>query len=381
MSYGRMQEEEKKLRSEIEALLKQADAVDAQEDQTFGAEADGYSLSDELARREARLKKIEDAKAALEAREKQEHPDQPVDPKKQISFADKEARPFTKGGGDGMRYVYNGQIAVDMDSQIIVENHIEDSVHDVAATEQTLKSVEADLGAVPQKLVGDSGYANAHTMDACQARGVEPVCAPPRKAIGSGPEAVGAFRWDAVQNIFTCAHGLVFVFESWNSDGTKALYRCRQSGACDCGIRRWRDGSRSIKVRKIHLDQRRFKAILAKAENQAIYRRRKCTVEPVFGQIKVGIGFDRFLYRGRLNVRSEWHIVCAAQNLKKMAARLERIGCGPSAPSGAGVACLNRSLHGIAHIVETFWRSTSAAAARTVWPATPAQATINCSSS
>jgi len=129
MSYGRMQEEEKKLQAEIEALLRQADDVDAQEHQDFGGDQDGYSLSGELARREARLKKIQEAKAALEAREAKDHPGEPIDPKKQISFADKDARCFAKKG-EGARYVYNPQVAVDMDSQIIVENHIEDSVSD-----------------------------------------------------------------------------------------------------------------------------------------------------------------------------------------------------------------------------------------------------------
>jgi hypothetical protein len=43
-------------------------------------------------------------------------------------------------------------------------------------------------------------------------------------------------------------------------------------------------------------------------------------VEPVFGQIKFGMGFQRFLYRGSKNVRSEWNTVCAAFNLKKIAA-------------------------------------------------------------
>ena len=56
-----------------------------------------------------------------------------------------------------------------------------------------------------------------------------------------------------------------------------------------------------------------------------LYRRRKCTVEPVFGQIKAGMGFRRFYYRGRQNVRSEWNLVCAAFNLRKMAVLLRTL--------------------------------------------------------
>ena len=96
MSYGRMLEEEGKLKAEIEELLETAKATDEQEDQQYGPDGDGYQVSEELARREQRLTKIKEAKAALEEREQQEHPGKPIDPKKQVSFADHDARCFTK---------------------------------------------------------------------------------------------------------------------------------------------------------------------------------------------------------------------------------------------------------------------------------------------
>ena len=150
MSYGRMQEEEKRLKAEINALLEKAKAVDEQENQEYGPDDDGYQVSEELARREQRLKKIKEAKEALEKRERETHPGEPIDPKKQISFADQDARCFTKQG-DGTRYVYNAQAAVDMDSQIIVANHIEDSVSDAHAAEAVLESMEQDWGDLPGK--------------------------------------------------------------------------------------------------------------------------------------------------------------------------------------------------------------------------------------
>lgn len=51
MSYGRMQEEEARLKAEIAGLLKQAEARDAREDAQYGAERRGDELPDELARR------------------------------------------------------------------------------------------------------------------------------------------------------------------------------------------------------------------------------------------------------------------------------------------------------------------------------------------
>lgn len=124
MSYGRMQEEEQRLRQEIEELLKQADA---EEENEHGPDDDGYRLNEELVRRESRLKKIEAAKAALEEREKQAGGKGPIDSKKQISFADHDARCYSKKA-DGAECVHN--------------------------------NMKQDLGQCPGKLVADAGYGN-----------------------------------------------------------------------------------------------------------------------------------------------------------------------------------------------------------------------------
>jgi hypothetical protein len=51
---------------------------------------------------------------------------------------------------------------------------------------------------------------------------------------------------------------------------------------------------------------------------RALYARRKCTVEPVFGIIKAVMGFRQFLLRGVDSVRDAWNLVCMAWNLKRL---------------------------------------------------------------
>jgi transposase len=81
MSYGRMKEQEQKLKQEIEAFLERARIIDAEEDACLGMEQADEQLPMELRRREERLAKIEAAKARLEARqadadrERGRHPD------------------------------------------------------------------------------------------------------------------------------------------------------------------------------------------------------------------------------------------------------------------------------------------------------------------
>jgi len=51
---------------------------------------------------------------------------------------------------------------------------------------------------------------------------------------------------------------------------------------------------------------------------QAIYRLRKCTIEPVIGIIKEILGFRQFSLRGLWAAAGEWCLVCLAFNLKRM---------------------------------------------------------------
>ncbi len=67
MSYKRMQEEETRLEAEVAELLKRAETVDEEEDRRYGKDKKGDELPKELVFRESRLKKIKEAKEALEA--------------------------------------------------------------------------------------------------------------------------------------------------------------------------------------------------------------------------------------------------------------------------------------------------------------------------
>ena len=53
---------------------------------------------------------------------------------------------------------------------------------------------------------------------------------------------------------------------------------------------------------------------------QRWYRKRKALAEPPFGWIKHVLGFRRFSLRGLKKVQGEWQLVCAALNLKRIAA-------------------------------------------------------------
>ena len=375
MSYGHMLKEEKRLKAEIEKLLQTPEATDEHEDRAYGPQADGYHVGAELSRREHRLKKLAEAKAALEAREKWEHPDEPIDPKKQISFADHDARCFSKPG-DGTRYVYNAQAAVDMDSQVIVANHIEDSVSDAHAAEPALENMEQELDQVPGALVTDAGYGNQNTLESCRKRGVTPVCATARE--GKDDRETGKldrFSYDRDQDRFVCPHGHAFVFTHEHPPSGIRTYKTTEPVPCTCGHRETADGREVISVGPGHLAKRALQRILDEPGHRELYRRRKCTVEPAFGQIKAEMGFRRFLYRGRRNVGSEWNLVCAAFNVKKIAALLstQRYPANPQQAAGDEgasryVSKLHPSAEGLRPLIFLFFSGLVARFTRSIRP-------------
>jgi len=65
---------------------------------------------------------------------------------------------------------------------------------------------------------------------------------------------------------------------------------------------------------------------LKSPEGRALYRRRVCTVEPVFGVMKAVLGFGQLLLWGLKKVGGEWALVCLAYNLN----RLHRLRAGLS---------------------------------------------------
>src|SRR6266436_5360944 len=72
MSYERMPQEEARLKEEIAKLLAEAESADATEDAAHGPGRRGDELPQELARRQSRLAKIQEARALLEERARTE---------------------------------------------------------------------------------------------------------------------------------------------------------------------------------------------------------------------------------------------------------------------------------------------------------------------
>jgi len=271
MSYGRLLAKRRSLEEEVESWFKQADQADAAEEEEHGPDDDGFSLSEEQLETLKRLTKIKAAQALLEEKARERALREGFAPetatagdKAQANFTDPESRIMHTP--DGFQQAYNAQIAVDADSQVIVACEVSQAPPDVQRLVPMLAEIIALNGEAPSELSADAGYASETNFAALSQAGVHAVIALRRYHHDEPPDADPA--------------------------PSRSSHRWPHRNA--------------------------MRDRLYTPEGKALYKLRKQTVEPVFGQIKAARRFRQFLCRGLEAVRTEWSLVCTAHNLLKL---------------------------------------------------------------
>ena len=269
MSYGRMKDQRKQLRDEVQALLAQAEAADAAEDAEYGADRRGDELPAELQRRESRLQRIREATRALKARAKEDaaakgEPTETAkpDPKAQYNFTDPESRIMK--GPDGFVQAYNVQVAVD-ERQLIIGHSVTQETNDKKQLTPMIMTIDQQLGYTPTHVLDDAGYCSEESLAAMAETAIDAYISTRKQKHGERPGP--------------CPRGPL---------PTTATIIDRMS-------------------RKLH-----------RKVGAAVYARRKAIVEPVIGQIKQARGFRQFLLRGFEKVQGEWSLVCTTHNVLKL---------------------------------------------------------------
>ena len=274
MSYDRMGEKEKQLKAEVKQLLEQAEAADTEEDARYGKDQSGDELPAELERRETRLKKIQEAKRALQERARQQAVAEGCDPKQakpkdkdQYNFTDPESRIMR--GADGIVQAYNAQAAVEPDLQLIVGQTVTQAANDKQQLLPMVEVIEQQSGQRPEEILADSGYCSEKNLEA-----LESAVQPEQRIAGY----IATERQKHGEHREPCPKGPL-------PRGATRVDRMR----------------RKLKTKA----------------GKAVYAARKAIVEPVFGQIKQARGFRQFLLRGIEKVRGEWSLVCLTHNILK----------------------------------------------------------------
>ena len=328
-SYSHLKANEAKLKKEIEELLRKADDIDAAEDKIYH-NGNGYSIPDDLKIKEKRLEKIKRIKKELEEREERENPTKKIDPKKQISYADTQARIMKSRGN--FEYCYNGQISVDSKNQIIVGQHLSQNANDKKELKKAIAEIERNTDRLPEKVSADSGYLSSDNIEALENAKVDGYIATGKgeKDISYDSKKIGKsqFSYDDKKDIFICPEGHILKLKSI---GKKRVYKAAGRVCKGCSFKNKCTAS-SGSTATIYTDESgiilsSMTAKMKKESSKKIYRKRKIIVEPVFGQIKTG-GFRRFSLRGFKKAGGEFSLVCAVSNFKKIVNMIKaKTGC------------------------------------------------------
>jgi transposase len=268
MSYRTMKRVEDQLKTEVEKWFREAERLDREEDELYGADKSGDELPEWVSNKQERLKRIQQAKAELEA-EAQAEVERGRDPNKtghkpkptgipaektQRNLTDSESRLMKSG--DSFIQAYNAQAAVDSHRQIIVAQTLTNIGSDMHQMIPLVKQMRRNLRRQAKEISADSGYCSERNLKALKRHHIRGYVA------------------------------------------TKLYRKHRKVG-------RW-----------VHQMRQR----LAQGSRRSRYRLRKQVVEPVFGQIKYVRGFRQFLLRGLTKVAGEWSLLCTAHNLLKLVA-------------------------------------------------------------
>jgi transposase len=295
VSYKRLIEIEAQLRQEVCELFELGEQVDQGEKQL----PEGLVIQGEIAIREERLANLAKAKAVLEARAKERYeaeqaeyeaklrarekkarqhhrkpkgrtpkpPEPGPQDKDQYNFTDPDARIMKNSNNEGYDQHYNVQAANDQDSLLIVAHALSNHPNDQQEAVPTLDAIAPKLGK-PKAAALDNGYFSEANINAFQEREVEAYI-----ATGREPHHKD---WHT------------FFAELPEPPGEAASPKEKMAYKLQTEI------------------------------GKAIYRLRKCTVEPVIGIIKEILGFRQFSLRGLWAAAGEWCLVCLAFNLKRM---------------------------------------------------------------
>lgn len=326
MSHGRMKEEERRLTKEIAELMRKAQDVDAREDKEHGVSQRGDELPAELQRRESRLQRIREAKAALEEEAKEARAADLRDRAEELrgklddrtlpqrekataaTLAKKAERRAQKlspkdpddddDGSGAATALQEHRVATtasgtpqdkaqrnftDPDSRIMVRNGT------------FLQAFNAQAAASEDQIIVAHGLTN----DPTDARHLKPMVERIAKNCGAFPTVLTADTgYLSDGNITACAKlGVDAYIATHKSDAA----RFESIPSTPALLTRW---SMHNKV--------------SSSRGKRIYALRKTLIEPVFGQIKAAMGFRRFSLRGLGKAASEWGIVCTCHNLLKL---------------------------------------------------------------
>ena len=341
MSHERMLRAEKELEKEINALMRRAEILDAQEDKRYGKGKLGSELPDELRRRQDRLARIRQARkemeaetAAAAARQRQQDAEEARAKASAARESDAVAAEQSELSQKAEAAAAKANAAREKAIEAAENAGLEPpDLEPLAAEAMPRRGLARKADGTPtKKTQRNFTDADSHLMQSggsylqgynCQLAVDSDHQVIVAVGVSNQPPDVEHLE-PMLQRIATTAGALpeVMTLDAgyWSEDNAS---RCENLGI-DAYIATGRlphgqppPPQRGPLPRDADAKIRMARKLRSK-KGSAIYAQRKAIVEPVNGQIKEGRGLRRFLLRGLEKVDGEWHLIAATHNLLKL---------------------------------------------------------------
>ena len=297
------------LKEKISDLVKEAERIDAMEDEQYGDRED--EVDPELKTKEGRAKKRleleqERQKAEVKKMTIAGHPAAIKNGKTKVNTTDLHARFMKMKRGD-FANGYNVQVMTE--NSIVLASHVGDNSNDNVLFMPMVRSFQEMHGETPERLLADKGYSGETISRFCEQENIDAYI-----PLHKEPVDLTKYSYDKEQNTYTDADGREFRF-----------YQNAKRRGNECIVYRHVDETKKKKKNKylsISHEWLRYakkqKEKLATPEGKEIFDQRMGDVEPAFGNIKHNLRFTSFRLRGFAGVKNEWNLITIAHNLKKM---------------------------------------------------------------
>ena len=238
---------------------------------------------------------------------------------------------------DGNQYYdgYNAQAATD--NQIVIHADITSDPGDFNQLEPMVNGCRYRKGYELKSATADSGYENGKQLESLIEDGIDVVVAPQRegkKIKETKYYAIRDFEYNEKKDSFVCPNGkeLEYYTDRIEKNGNRTekirrVYRALRNDCDRCSLKKkCLPGSKVRREIRIRSDFRIIRQNTYKSRSEEGIRRlkrRMCDVEAVFGQIKGHYGLLRLLFRGLVNVKYEWKMICMGHNMRKLVAHIQ----------------------------------------------------------
>src|SRR5690606_17253265 len=174
-----------------------------------------------------------------------------------------------------------------------------------------VQGVADNLGCLPEKVSADAGYWSAENAAWSEEHGIDAHIAVRRQRHREQGPDVLTRGGEAVMSPDSTSEPGASPENAVPDNDLPVVETASEAGAREKILDR-------CSARPPMSPRDKMRAKLDSPEGREVYRLRKCTPEPVFGNIKEARGFRRFLLRGMHKVRQEWALICTAHNLLKL---------------------------------------------------------------